>query len=81
MNLEKIKKIIITEILNIAPEVEEKEIEEDEDIQESLELDSFDFLKILTALNEKLGVDVPEADYEKVDTLNKMVEYFSKRLN
>ncbi|MBU1667350.1 acyl carrier protein [bacterium] len=80
MNIADIKKTIIKEILNIAPEIEEAEIVDDENIQHSLEIDSFDFLKILIALNEKLGVEVPEADYTKVDTLNKMVDYFSKRL-
>ncbi|ADN08609.1 acyl carrier protein [Sulfurimonas autotrophica] len=80
MNIEDIKKVIIKEILNIAPDVEEDEIEGDENIQESLEIDSFDFLKILTALNEDLGVEVPESDYDKVETLNKMAEYFAQRV-
>lgn len=80
MNIEDIKKTIIKEILNIAPDIEEDEIEGDENIQESLEIDSFDFLKILTALNEDLGVEVPESDYDKVETLNKMAEYFAQRV-
>ena len=80
MSTEDVKKAIIKEILNIAPEIEESEIKEDENIQQSLEIDSFDFLNILTALNDKLGVEVPEADYEKVATLNKMADYFSKRI-
>jgi len=80
MNIEDIKKTIIKEILNIAPDIEEDEIQGDENIQESLEIDSFDFLKILTALNEDLGVEVPESDYDKVKTLNKMAEYFAQRV-
>lgn len=66
--------------MNIAPDIEEDEIEGDENIQESLEIDSFDFLQILTALNEDLGVEVPESDYDKVKTLNKMAEYFAQRV-
>jgi len=80
MNKEDIKKTIIKEIVNIAPDIEEDEIEENENIQESLEIDSFDFLKILTALNEDLGVEVPESDYDKVKTVNKMAEYFAQRM-
>jgi len=80
MNIEDIKKAIIKEIVNTAPDIEEDEIEGDENIQESLEIDSFDFLKILTALNEDLGVEVPESDYDKVTTLNKMAEYFAQRV-
>ncbi len=80
MRKEALKKIIIGQILEIAPEIESSDITDDENIQESLEIDSFDFLKILTGMYEQVGVEVPEADYEKVDTVNKMVEYFFKRL-
>lgn len=80
MTREKITEAIIEQILTIAPEIEEKEIMPDAHIQRSLEIDSFDFLKILTALNRVLGVEVPEADYAKVDTLNKMRDYFAQRM-
>ena len=80
MTKDEIKKAIIKSILEIAPDIEEDEIEENENIQRSLEIDSFDFLKILTAMNEVAGVEVPEADYSKVDTLENMAEYFIKRL-
>jgi acyl carrier protein len=80
MNTDEIKKIIIEQILEAAPEISEDEIDDNKNIQRSLEIDSFDFLKILTALNEKLGVEVPEADYGKVDTLENMAHYFDERL-
>ncbi len=80
MTKEDIKKTIIKQIIEVAPDIEEDEIKPNENIQRSLEIDSFDFLKILTALNEELGVEVPEADYSKVDTLENMAEYFTQRL-
>ena len=80
MNKDEIKSVIKKEILEVAPDVEEDEIEDNENIQRSLEIDSFDFLKILTYLNEELGVEVPEADYAKVDTLEKMTEYLLERI-
>lgn len=79
MTADQIKQTIIKEIITVAPEIEEDEILPNESIQRALEIDSFDFLKILTALNGKLGVEVPEADYAQVDTLDHMVEYFSRR--
>ncbi len=80
MTDEQIRESIIKEILNIAPDIQEEDILPDANIQRSLEVDSFDFLKILTALYKELGVEVPEADYAKVDTLDHMAEYFSQRL-
>ncbi len=80
MTQEQIQEAIIIQIQTIAPEIERDDIRPDAHIQRSLEIDSFDFLKILTALKEILGVEVPEADYAKVDTLNKMRDYFAERM-
>lgn len=79
MTQEQIKAAIIEQILIIAPDIEEADIIPDKNIQRSLEIDSFDFLKILTALNEVIGVEVPESDYVKVDTLEHMSKYFSEK--
>ncbi|MCD6432721.1 MAG: acyl carrier protein [Sulfurimonas sp.] len=78
MTQEELKSIIIEEILEVAPDIEDDEIEVNENIQRSLEIDSFDFLKILTAMYERVGIEVPEKDYSKVDTVEHMVEYFLK---
>lgn len=80
MNKEQIKTSIIKQILTIAPDLEYDDIPSDENLQSSLEIDSYDFLHLLTALYEQLEVQVPEADYGKVDTLNRMAEYFAKRI-
>lgn len=80
MTQEHIRSAIIEQILEIAPDIDEVDIIPDNNIQRSLEIDSFDFLKILTALNEILGIEVPESDYAKVDTLDHMCEYFLVQL-
>jgi len=80
MTKEEITDVVIQQILEIAPDIEEADIEPEENLQSSLEIDSFDFLKILTAMNEQLGVEVPEVDYYKVDTLEHMVNYFFDRV-
>jgi acyl carrier protein len=80
MTKEAIKKTIVETIYEIAPEHEGEEIPEKENLQESLEIDSYDFLNLLTSLAEKLGVEVPEEDYGKVDTLEHMVDYFAERM-
>lgn len=81
MTKEAITDAIISQIQTVAPEIERGDIRPDAHIQRSLEIDSFDFLKILTALKEILGVEVPEADYAQVDTLAKMRDYFAERVS
>ena len=80
MTKEEIKQKIIEQIYEIAPEHEGEEIPETQNLQRALEIDSFDFLNLLTALNEELGIEVPESDYGEVDTLEHMADYFAARV-
>ena len=80
MKKEELERIIIEQILEVAPDIEESEIILNQNIQQTLEIDSFDFLSILTGMNDKVGVEVPESDYSKVDTVENMLEYFLKRI-
>lgn len=80
MTHEEIKRAIIDQILEIAPDIDESDIIPGQNIQRSLEIDSFDFLKILTALSEIIGIEVPESDYARVDTLEHMSDYFAERI-
>ncbi len=72
---------IIFEILEeIAPEAEFDDLEADEDIREALDIDSFDFLNFLIGLNEKVGVEIPEADYGQLNTMEELIGYLQARL-
>jgi acyl carrier protein len=73
-----IRKSVLDLIHRIAPEQDLSEIKPDENLREALDIDSFDFLSLLVAIHEKLGITVPESDYAKVSTLNDMVSYLEK---
>lgn len=47
--------------------------------REELDLDSMDFLRVVQGLHARTGVDVPEADYGKVTTLDDLVAYVAQR--
>ncbi len=79
MTNEEIKKIIFTELATIAPEADPAALSPDANVRETLDIDSYDFLQFLIALNEKLGVEVPEKDYAKFTTLECMVQYLAPR--
>jgi acyl carrier protein len=71
----------IFEILHrTAPEADLVRLDRNENLREALDIDSFDFLNVLVALNEKLGVNIPEADYRQVATLKGMIEYLVKNI-
>jgi len=67
--------LIKTEISNIAPEVEWDDIDFDEDLRDELDLDSMDFMNLVTGLGKKLGLEIPEVDYQKMYVLDQMVDY------
>ena len=74
-----LKKLIFTLLEQIAPGCEPQQLQGDDNIREELELDSFDFLTFLIALSTQLQVDIPEADYEKVQTLNSFLAYLQDK--
>ena len=53
----------------IAPEVTLEDIGADEALQEAADLDSMDFLNLMTAVYEETGIDVPERDYPALATI------------
>jgi len=80
MSEEQILAALIVILEDVAPEADFDEIEPDEDIREALDIDSFDFLNVLIALNDETGVDIPEADYGKLVSLDDIVKYVAAKM-
>ena len=68
----------LEELVRVAPDLDADTVGDDEHIQDDLELDSMDVLNLVTALHERYGVDIPEADYPKIATVNLAVAYLSE---
>jgi acyl carrier protein len=75
MTEEDIKNTIFQLLKRIAPDTEPSELKPNENIRETLNIDSFDSLQFIVALNEKLGIEIPEQDYGKITTLKALVSY------
>lgn len=76
-----IKEIINKHLLKIAPEADLEELSPNANIREELDIDSYDFLQFLIAINEEIGIEIPEADYGKLSTIESIVKYLSARIN
>ena len=79
-NQQNIKKIILDAIQDVAPEIEQDDIEIDEDIREECDLDSMDFINYLIAVKKSTGVSIAEGDYTQVNTFNKMLSYLTEKI-
>lgn len=78
MTTTEIRNQVLELIHRIAPEQDLAGIDSDKNLRSSLDIDSYDFLNLLIAIHERLGVSVPESDYAKVSTLNDLVSYLQK---
>jgi acyl carrier protein len=63
----------------IAPEVDLDQVRPGADLRDELDIDSMDFLRFVVQLKERLGVDVPEADYPRIRSLAGCVSYLAGR--
>jgi acyl carrier protein len=61
----------------VAPEVDLDAVDPAAPMQEEADLDSMDFLNLMTALYDETGIDVPERDYPLVATIDGFVSYVS----
>lgn len=79
MTEDQIRTAFIEELTSVAPDIGPEEIASDTHIQDDLALDSMDILNFVTALHDRLGVDIPEADYPRIATLAEAVPYLLQR--
>lgn len=81
MNPAEIRAVTVATLRSIAPEVEEAELRADRPLRSQVDLDSMDWLNFLLGLHEKLKVEIPEADYAKLVTLENVVAYLAARMS
>lgn len=80
MTREEIQSAIFELLKKTAPDTDPRSLKPDENIRETLNIDSFDALRFLVSLHEKLGIDIPEEDYGKTTTLGSLTDYLEKKI-
>ena len=80
MTQDEIKETLLRVLGEIAPEADPATLMTDVDLRDQLDIDSMDFLNFVIGINEALGVEIPEADYPQLVTLDGFVEYLAARV-
>jgi acyl carrier protein len=70
---------VVAQLARIAPEADLDLLDPAADLRQEIDLDSMDFLGLLEGLAKSTGVNVPEADYDKVRSLDELVAYVAAR--
>jgi acyl carrier protein len=77
MTRDEIRATVLRTLKEIAPESEMAAVAPDVPFRDQLDLDSMDYLNFVIALHAALGVEIPEADYPKLATLEACVDYLA----
>jgi acyl carrier protein len=77
MTNEEARELMRTVLHTVAPEADLADVAEGETLQESLDLDSIDFLDFVTGLAEATGLEMPERDYAELSTVEGCLRYLT----
>ena len=79
MKEEKITPTLFRILKNIAPDTEPEILKPADNIRKTLAIDSFDYLQFIVGMDEAFGIQTPEEDYGKIETLNDLLKYIAKK--
>lgn len=69
---------VVTELISIAPEIEEGELSDTELLRDQVDLDSMDWLNFLVRLHTRFEVDIPESQYASLRTIGDLTSYIDR---
>jgi acyl carrier protein len=79
MTKDQIRETVLRVLGQIAPEADLSQIKSDLMIRDQLDIDSMDLLNWVIGLHKELNVDIPEADYPRLATLDSCIDYLAAR--
>ena len=81
MTRDELRATVLRVLGEIAPEADLASLEPDVAFRDQLDLDSMDNLNFVIGLHAALGVEVPEADYAKLATLDRCLDYLEPQVS
>jgi acyl carrier protein len=81
MNDQEMRERVLSVLGELAPEVDVHALKPKVRLRDQIDLDSMDFLNFLIGIDEQLGVDIPEAAYPRLGTLDSIYRYLHEKLS
>jgi acyl carrier protein len=75
MNESSVRTAVMGALHRIVPDVELAALRSDLSLRDQVDMDSIDFLRLLVAIQEATGVEIPETDYACMRSLDDTVTY------
>lgn len=70
--------LLLRALGEVAPEVAVEAIDPALPLREQFDPDSLDFLNLVAALSDELGIDIPQRDYGSLDTPERATAYIGR---
>lgn len=80
MTSDEIRGKVVEILAQVVPELDPRELRADAALRDQLDIDSMDFLNFAIGLHKAFGVEIPEADYRQLATLDGCVAYLAARI-
>ena len=78
MPADSLRSAVLEALLDVAPDVDAGTLDAARPFRDQFDFDSMDQLNFVLGLHQRLGIDVPEADYPELATLAGCVDYLSR---
>lgn len=79
MTRDEIKEAVLRALSDVAPEADPATLRPDVGLRDQLDIDSMDLLNFVIGIHEQVHVDIPEADYARLQTLDEVVDYIVEK--
>ncbi|MFO1292504.1 MAG: acyl carrier protein [Rubrivivax sp.] len=80
MDRHSIRAGVLAALAEIAPEVDPATLDAAGALRRQVDLDSMDWLNVIVAWHRRFGVEIPEADYRRLASIDDVVGYLAERL-
>lgn len=79
-SLDTIRTVFLDVLAGIAPEAASTPLDPGRSLRDQLDIDSVDLLNLMLGLHQRLGVDIPESDYARLQTVEAAIRYLGEKL-
>ncbi|MDX8354942.1 acyl carrier protein [Cognatiyoonia sp. IB215182] len=67
--------LLVKHLGQIAPDIPFDEVDPQADLRDEFDIDSMDFMTLITALGKALSLPMPEADYDQMRSFDDLADY------
>lgn len=80
MNRDELCLILFEELWRLAPQAEVASVDADAPLDDALDLDSVDVIRLISALDHRLRIAIPATDYSQLHSVDALLDYLDHAL-